>query len=468
MTLKAKNHRLIILILVFLLGLVFIAATLLIFILDINIEQSLIITIASIIVAIFLFFIVFKQFQIGFAILMFMLPFEELLGIDGGGSFTRYLIIVNLIGMLSQKVFVRPNKIKFYSNRILQVFLILIIWTFTTSFWSTYPERSFVITTTSIGNLILLYSVFISNIKWLSIYWISMILGSFVAVNLTLLLPGSQGLENDVTRFTTGGQDPNDLAGLLLIAMGTGMYGIYPKIQSKIGKILLILILCCLLVAVVFTQSRTGLIALLMLLLIRFSDSKQKNVYGYYVLFGIVVSLIYVFAGDTISNIVSNYASQIFARFNELDENTLAQARVNVWEATIEAIKQNFFLGVGAGNMPYVIDNYSNEILPRSSYDPNQGLVAHNIILGIWGETGLIGLIIFLLMFFITFKQAFVLAKDHYLGKSMLIALFVVCIMGMSLSWENKKIVYIILGTISALWRYRNNSLGHSTNVKIN
>jgi O-antigen ligase len=209
------------------------------------------------------------------------------------------------------------------------------------------------------------------------------------------------------------------------------------------------------------TLSRTGLLALVLLLgwLALKNLNKLKRYVVSLPVFLLVLGIVYLSNMDTINQGVEMYWTNLESRFLESDSSVdasgLASARWYVWEAAIKAIQQNFFLGVGSGNLPYVIDDYSSVVLPRSTYKPNIGLVAHNIILSIWSEMGLIGIAIFSAILFIQFRRSFILASKNRWGIAMLVALFLLMFFGISLSWEFKKIVYVVLGSTSLVWTSR-------------
>jgi O-antigen ligase len=429
-------------------------------------EQVVTLALISIIFIPFLILILFINFQPGFALLMFMLPFEDMLGAGSFGSFTRYVMILTVIGALFQSI-LKNRKIDILKDKIVQLVLALTVWSLLSAIWSFYPERALVVTGTYIGNFILLALVLLSSSKWLPTYWGSLIVGSVSAIILSPLIPRPSGLDNEPSRFTTGGQDPNDLCGLLIIAITVGIYALYPKIQSNIVKILFIFSILCLVIAILLTKSRTGLILLFILFTTLLSRKFYRNI-PFYLLILFAISIMFLINFDIILELIDVKIAPLFARFNQLDSDEFAQARGSVWIAALEAIKQNLFLGVGSGNLPYVIDSYSELVLPRSTYNPELGLSAHNIILSVCSELGLIGLTIFSSIFFVAFKRVFLLAKKDNWGTAMSISLFLVAVVGMSLTWERKKILYILLGSISFLWKYRNNSWERTINAENN
>ncbi|MBD2729994.1 O-antigen ligase family protein [Nostoc sp. FACHB-892] len=420
-------------------------------------EEIIVFILVSPIIIYLLFVILFKNFSIGFTIIMFILPFENLLGTGESGSISRYLIILTGVGCFLQKILIL-NKVSIFKEPIFNLFLTLIFWSFASIIWSVSPETSLVTTITLVGNFILFSIVFLSNRKWLSIYWISLLIGCTSSIILGNFLPRPEGLENNLDRFTTGGQDPNDLAGLLLIAFSVGVYVFYSQLKSKRSRFLMFFNLATIFIGVLLTLSRTGLIAMVVpLSFLALRKFEKKNYFHLIIL--LFTSILYILGMDTINEFLNLFISPLFSRFNQLNESQFASARWDIWLAAIEVIKHNFVLGVGAGALPYVIDDYSSVILPRSTYNPEIGLVAHNIILSVWSEMGLIGITIFVTILFFGFQYTLNLSKKDPWGLGMLVSILVVFVMGTTLSWENKKILYILFGSICVLYKSKKDYL---------
>jgi O-antigen ligase len=417
-------------------------------------EELIILALLSPIVMSFLVVIIFYNFHIGFTTLMLILPFENLLGIGGAGGIVRYIVLITALGSLLQG-FLTHNIADLFKQPIFKLILALNIWSFATILWSVNSERTLVLSGTIFINLLLFSILFLSNRKWLSIYWSSLLISCTCSVIFGSFLPRPEGLENNLDRFTTGGQDPNDIAGLLLITFSVGVFVFYPKLKSKVSKFLMVFSLITLLVGVLLTLSRTGLTSMIVplsFLVLRKIDKKIP----WYLLFVLFIGIIYICAMDSFNDLLNVFVFPLFSRFNSLDESTLSRGRFDVWLSAIEVIKNNFLLGVGTGGMPYIIDDYSGEVLSRSAYNSEIGLVAHNIILSVWAEMGLIGITIFVLILFIGFKYTLALAKKDSWITGMLVSMILVLAMGISLSWEHKKIVYILLGSISLLYKSKN------------
>ncbi len=81
-------------------------------------------------------------------------------------------------------------------------------------------------------------------------------------------------------------------------------------------------------------------------------------------------------------------------------------ARIHIWEATLEMIKDNPVFGVGAGVYPLV---YSKYVPPHSI--KTQTCFSHNLFLQVAAEFGIVGFVIFMLALCHVLYMAYSLAK---------------------------------------------------------
>jgi O-antigen ligase len=108
-------------------------------------------------------------------------------------------------------------------------------------------------------------------------------------------------------------------------------------------------------------------------------------------------------------------------------------------------------VGVGAGNFSEAAMEHSETVAAHSARKGEVAGVAHNMFLGVTSELGLVGLILFLGVLFFLFKAAVPLARESDRGTGIFLGLIVFMFAGMTLSWEQEKIVYVLLGSVLAL-----------------
>ncbi len=98
----------------------------------------------------------------------------------------------------------------------------------------------------------------------------------------------------------------------------------------------------------------------------------------------------------------SVFGSRLLSSFALSDVSNAG--RLGIWETSFEVFKENLFFGVGLGNLPIFFDPTASVKSPIN---------AHNTYLDIASELGLVGLIIFSMIIFFTFKNL-LFKKDKF------------------------------------------------------
>jgi O-antigen ligase len=92
------------------------------------------------------------------------------------------------------------------------------------------------------------------------------------------------------------------------------------------------------------------------------------------------------------------------ARFTSAGEDQTSQSRLLYWEKGIEMTKAHPWLGIGFQAFPrYFHTHYADEIPEGSAFGKRQE-VAHNTLIEVSSEMGMLGLVTYLWMYFIVFK----------------------------------------------------------------
>lgn len=126
------------------------------------------------------------------------------------------------------------------------------------------------------------------------------------------------------------------------------------------------------------------------------------------------------------------------------DENKSAQHRVEMWAEGLDMMKHDPILGIGRGNF--------------RSY--TSSLIAHNSAIEISGETGIVGLMLWCTLIYVSFKAPLVLWRkpafisDSNVGFGLILALigYIVSAMFVTLEYET---FYFLLALCAALSRQR-------------
>lgn len=152
-----------------------------------------------------------------------------------------------------------------------------------------------------------------------------------------------------------------------------------PILSSSIskGKFYMIASILLLIITLLFTLSRGGAIALLVVLMILTIKYMRVKSLPYLILFLSIVFLLVYF---------SPLGRLLIYRFESLSRSPSALVRIIRWKRTWEIFKDNPIVGVGIGNLSYYLP-----------YMP-QFAKAHNLFLMLLSETGLIGFCLFISM----------------------------------------------------------------------
>ena len=129
---------------------------------------------------------------------------------------------------------------------------------------------------------------------------------------------------------------------------------------------------------------------------------------------------------------------------------TSDNVRKEIWTTSSEILSKNWLFGVGLGNFQKYFGDYTKDRINYPEYITPNALTPHNIILNIWLQTGLLGIISFIVFLFIFFIKCFRNIKANPVINVILIS-SMVAILGQGLVdssiWKNDLIIiyYFIL-----------------------
>lgn len=197
-----------------------------------------------------------------------------------------------------------------------------------------------------------------------------------------------------VIRIRGTALDPNDYAMHLIILIPL-IFGLLFNYRNILLKALLLFIFVLLVLNVVFTYSRAGMLALafvLALSILGFSFQRQRRV--------LPIILITLALSVSLPFIPAKY----WERAKSISDfsDPAIQARLDVWKTGLGMIKDHPFRGIGLGvfQYEYILRAYmSPDVKTRIS------LFSHNAYLQIGAETGVFGLIFFLLLIFFSWQD---------------------------------------------------------------
>ncbi len=256
----------------------------------------------------------------------------------------------------------------------------------------------------------------------------------------------------ELTRVTVGRElnsvlgDPNDLALVLLFPLSFSIALALPG-NENLNRVLGTAGIATMIPAIVFTQSRGGLLGVLAVLAayaLRHVRSKAT------VMVLMAVGAVLLYSAMGISSRISGGGLQ-----QGLDES--AQERLSAWGAAINMALARPLAGVGIGNFAPSFFSYVEDF-------PGRDMTAHSTWFGVLGETGWPGLIVFVGMVGVCFRS--ILRSDVRLSATeapaimsatafaLISGLVGFCVAGSFLTQGFGWPIYIMIGLTAAVSRY--------------
>ncbi|TDM19511.1 O-antigen ligase family protein [Macrococcoides caseolyticum] len=195
-----------------------------------------------------------------------------------------------------------------------------------------------------------------------------------------------------------------------------------------------------LLIGIVLSGSKTGLICLILFLLLSFVKFYKKinfHLLIRYIFISIIILVLFYFVKDIVLpqsflNSINRMSSLITDLTTSLNEG--GSERGDAWGTALKIISKSLLLGIGLGN--YLI--ISEEVY-------NVKILAHNTYLQCLAEWGILFTLIFFLIIILKLIIIFLnkkYTKDYYLGE-----LIIYFLMGsFALSLNNSRLFWFILG----------------------
>lgn len=229
---------------------------------------------------------------------------------------------------------------------------------------------------------------------------------------------------------------PNPFAFYLVVIITTLLMTISKKEKYPLFKLILLLLSIFELITTYTRGAWLGLL-LIITLLILFSNSKKRSVY-FIILICLVVFIISF-------SVVLKRFDNLFS--NRVDQSSLA-FRISLWSKALSMIGNRLIIGYGLGSF----SRYSTSIIGFKTE-------AHNEYLRILFETGIFGLLEYLVLYFLTLKLLFRQIKLHN-KKSLYVFVLVISFLFMSFG-DN-----IADNLVSQLYLWSLIAIGHNSMLK--
>lgn len=376
----------------------------------------------------------------GLAFLIALVPLEGLLA---AGAFLSFMKIYGIFLVCVSLPIILLRKIRDVSlNWLPLLYLAFILWSFMSFFWSSDISLNLSKNFTYLSLFILyLLIIFLPDKNNDNLHIKSFVVGAFISVLLIPMI--AEDLDTATARIAGGGLNANDYAAIIAIALPLALCWFLTE-KSKWLKFVPILFIPVGLIAIAYTKSRTGTLALIPFAIYSLIVFKNQGLIKKFILVFLILtslfSLIY-FAPE-------GYFERV--RMLNVEETDRFTHRLDVWIAGWNMIKDNPLLGVGTGNFEVFSRHYAETFLGEGA------LVAHNAFISVSGELGIIGGFVFLTLIVFHFKYGLVLYNDQktkILAGGIIAAFLAYLIAAMGLTWEYRKILPVILGSIILLSR---------------
>ena len=309
-----------------------------------------------------------------FGVYAFLVPLDSVAVMAEGGA-----TITKLVGMLAAAVLLGAGLVE---RRLIQPpaaalwWCLLALWAVMSAAWAVDSDIVFGRLPTMLS-LVALYLVAVSfrvSTKELSWICVMMVLGGAMAAGTGYFL----GFDEEATggaargRLTIGQENtnPNTLAAVLVLPMALAIGG-FIGLRGLLTKVAAIAAMGLMTVGLYITMSRTGIVALAVMLLV--------FLYRFRVRSPVVVVV------AVLLSLTAAMPEAFFERMSDAVSGRAAETgggRYDTWQGGIKALNEYWAIGAGLSNFPTVLSRYA----------PGLSMVAHNAYLGIWVELGIVGL----------------------------------------------------------------------------
>ena len=394
------------------------------------------------------------QWRLGALLLVAAIPFESAIDfgpVTSGTKALGFLTFVSLALALLRDQRLSERFVRLWQQPLAPAVGAFVLWVLLSILWAYDKDDALRTTVSFLGLLGLMVVIGLLEKRYLVLAWAGLAFSAALSVPGGYILPVPEGSDMAVSgRFGPAGTGPNSYSLNLVIAFFVGYFGALRR-----HRMIAYLLTPVFLYGIFATASRTGLVALVATPLLAFFVPRLAPRLGLRILpvyaLGAAAIVVIVLA-------IPSVGERTLERYMTLSDYQSAETwngRWSNWQGALKVIESHPILGVGAGNYAEAALDYSTTVQAHSAKKAaEEGDIAgaaHNSILGVASQLGLVGLILFLGIMFFAFKTAWPIAQRSDLGTGIFLGLIVATIAGMTLTWENQKIVYVLIGSVLAL-----------------
>jgi O-antigen ligase len=339
-------------------------------------------------------FVSFRSLPAGLAFFVLLTFFERLPGSAASGltlvKLAGFVLavawLVDLANRRAVPFFLRDRPVLAYAV------IFFLGWSLASMLWAPFPGAARADFLRLFQGLILFLIAFSAIRKPRHLLWVIWAYVGGAAMSAIVGLAGGTSSEqftpyNDFSRLSGGIGDPNELAAILVPAVVFAAF-LLPISRSPVARWLLLVLIVLFSFALFLTQSRGGIVALIVVLVFMPILAGPVRVRALAVVFATVAIGIGYY-----SFVASPEAIKHVSAFS-VGSGT---GREDLWAVATEIFKAHPVAGIGLGNFPLVEPDYAtrNINLPRADLVVEQRKVVHNTYLHILTELGIVGMIPF-------------------------------------------------------------------------
>jgi len=395
------------------------------------------------------------QWRLGALLLFAILPFAPVLKAFARAAPNEFKVLASLtfvsfaLALLKdQELFERFRKL--WQQPLALAVLAFMLWVSVSILWATDQGAALTATGTFLGVFGLMVVTGMLEGRYLALAWAGLVFSAALSVPAGYILPVPEGSDMAVSgRFGPGGAGPNSYACFTAIAFFVAYFGLLRR-----HRMIAFLLVPVFLYGIFATGSRTGLMALavpplLALFVPRLAPRLGWRVLPMYVLGAAAIAVVVLAIPS-----VGEPALERLSTLSQAQSEETWSGRWSIWQGGLDVIASHPILGVGAGNFAEGAIQSSTKVAAYSATRGEAAGVAHNMIIGVGSQLGLVGLILFLVVLLYAFKTAVPIAQRSSLGTGVFLGLIASMIAGMSLEWEVYEIVYVLFGSVLALQQH--------------
>jgi O-antigen ligase len=400
-----------------------------------------------------------KDLTAGLCLFTVLSFFEQVPGFEDSSfsmpKIAGAILVVSWLLVIADRT--RPAPILFRDRALLAYAAVALLgWTWVTRLWADDVSVAGANGFRLMLGVVLVFIVFTAvrepkHLRW--IIW-SYIAGAFLSALVGLAETGPEGgaASLEEGRLAGGIADPNELAAMLVPALMLSAFGL-AAVKTAVARCALGIGIVVFAVALLLTESRGGLVALITVLVVAVAMAGPLRPRV------VAVALVVCALGVSYYTLVAPPES--LQRLTEFAASG-GTGRTDLWSIAVEVIGDHPVVGVGMGNFQVVEPAYAAGTLnlPSVEFVVDTPKVVHNTYLEVWAELGVVGFAFFTLLIlrFLALGWAGMRAfarggdREHEaLARGFLVGLVGMLAAFMFISGQYEKQFWLLLGLAAAL-----------------